>query len=137
MLKEILTGKFNQSSKILKERLSILFQNKIDEMKKSLKKIVEGNILRQGRIELIRRRIRNGKLQKNIKRPVAKGFTVRGGKLTRIPAAKLIRLKIIQKRAARKRRVKMAQSLRKRKISIKKRSALGLKEHYNGLRDNK
>lgn len=137
MLKEILTGKFNQSSKILKERLSILFQNKLDEMKKSIKKIIEGNILRQGRVELIRRRIRNGKLQKNIRRPVAKGFTVRGGKLTRIPAAKLIRLKIIQKRAARKRRVKMAQSLRKRKISIKKRSALGLKEHYNGLRDNK
>ncbi len=109
---------------------------KLEEAKKKIAESIqldEGNILRQGRTMIIRRRIRNGKMQKNIRRPTAKGFTIRGGKLKRIPAAQQIKNRITQKKASRKRRVKLQASLRKRKISMKKRSALGLKEHYNGL----
>lgn len=91
------------------------------------KELNEVNIMRQGRTVLIRRRIRKGKLQRNIRRSAVKGFTLRRGKITRIPVAKRIHMRIVQRRAARKRKAHLQQTLRKRKLSIRKRKALGIK----------
>jgi hypothetical protein len=85
------------------------------------------NRMKQGRTVLIRRRIRKGKLQRNIRRSAVKGFTLRRGKITRIPVAKRIHMRIVQKRASRKRKAHMQQTLRKRKLSLRKRKALGIK----------
>jgi hypothetical protein len=85
------------------------------------------NRMKQGRTILIRRRIRKGKLQRNIRRSAVKGFTVRRGKIYRIPVAKRIHMRIVQKRASRKRKAHMQQTLRKRKLSLRKRKALGIR----------
>jgi hypothetical protein len=78
------------------------------------------------RIRRIRARIRNGKVQRNVKTSNVKGFTLRGGKLVRMSAAE----KLHRKRGARKgkfkRRAKLARSLLKRKRSLRRRHALGL-----------
>jgi hypothetical protein len=92
-----------------------------------LTEIASRNRMRQGRTILIRRRIRKGKLQRNIRRSAVKGYTVRRGKITRIPVARRIHMRIVQKRASRKRKAHMAQTLRKRKLSLRKRKALGIR----------
>lgn len=138
LAENILSGENYAASAAINEKINILVSNKLKELKNKLasdiisemRKQHKNNILKQGRMMIIRRRIRNGKMQRNVKRSTQKGFTIRGGKVTRISAAQRIKMKISQKRGARKRKVKMASSLRKRRISIKKRTALGLKEHY-------
>jgi len=89
--------------------------------------LVEANRMKQGRTVLIRRRIRKGKLQRNIRKSAVKGFTLRRGKITRIPVAKRIHMRIVQRRASRKRKAHLQQTLRKRKLSLRKRKALGIK----------
>lgn len=92
-----------------------------------LEEVAEGNIVKTGRIKLIRRRIRGGKLQRNIRKSSIKGWTLRGKKLIRIPAAKRVRMRIVAKRSARKRKGKLQNILRKRRMSLRKRKSFGIK----------
>jgi hypothetical protein len=92
-----------------------------------LEPLDEGNIVKSGRIKLIRRRIRKGKLQRNIRKSAVKGWTLRGKKLIRIPAAKRVRMRIVAKRSARKRKGKLQNILRKRRMSLRKRKSMGIK----------
>lgn len=85
------------------------------------------NIRKVGRVKIIRRRIRGGKVQKMVKKSAIKGFTLKGGKLKRISAMQKIKMKLGQRKAKIKRRAKLAQSLRKRKLSLRKRKALGIR----------
>lgn len=87
----------------------------------------EGNVVKTGRVKLIRRRIRGGKLQRNIRKSAVKGWTLRGKKLVRIPAAKRIRMRLVAKRSARKRKGKLQNILRKRRMSLRKRKSMGIK----------
>ena len=132
----ILTGRGAEAQPILLRALGIIAEKKIAILKKIVgnavceavqEKIEEANRMRQGRTVLIRRRIRKGKLQRNIRRSAVKGFTLRRGKITRIPVAKRIHMRIVQRRAARKRKAHLQQTLRKRKLSLRKRKALGIK----------
>jgi hypothetical protein len=79
-----------------------------------------------GRIKRIRLRIKNGKVQRNVKVSNVKGFTIRGGRLVRMSAQE----KLHRKRGARKgkfkRRAKMARTLLKRKRSLRRRHAMGV-----------
>lgn len=89
------------------------------------------NVIKIGRTQLIRRRIRrkNGRIvvQRNIRRSAVKGFTLRGGKMKRITAMQKIRMKRSQRRGAIKRRAHKQQILRKRMISIRRRKSLGIR----------
>lgn len=80
----------------------------------------------EARVRIIRARIRGGKIQRRKKVSNVKGYTIRGGKLTRMSSKE----KLDRKRGARigkvKRRAKLARALVKRKRSLRKRSALGL-----------
>lgn len=89
--------------------------------------IFEANVMRQGRTLLIRRRIRKGKLQRNVRKSAVRGFTLRKGKITRIPVSKRIKMRITQKRASRKRKAHLQQTLRKRKLSMRKRKSMGIR----------
>lgn len=99
----------------------------LGQMTEESEKLTEADVMRRGRITVIRRRIRKGKLQRNIKRSAIKGFTIKQGKVTRIPAAQRIRMRMKARRAAIKRRAKLQQSLRKRKMSMRKRKAMGIR----------
>lgn len=132
----ILTGRGAEAKPIMLRALGVIAEKKLAILKKVVgnvvceevqEKIDEANRMRQGRTVLIRRRIRKGKLQRNIRRSAVKGFTLRRGKITRIPVAKRIHMRIVQRRAARKRKAHLQQTLRKRKLSMRKRKALGIK----------
>jgi hypothetical protein len=86
----------------------------------------EGNIQKMGRTKLIRVRIRKGKIQRRIKKSAVKGYTIRGGKLTRMPTQEIRHRKLAARKSKFKRRSKIQQSLRKRQRSLMKRKAMGL-----------
>lgn len=89
--------------------------------------IAEANVQKMGRRKLIRARVRGGKIQRRKIFSSVKGYTIRGGKLVRMPAKERLKRKISQRRAKIKRRAKLARALVKRKRSLRKRKGLGLK----------
>ena len=99
----------------------------LDEAKRNL------NIIKMGRINRIRRRIRrNAKgrivVQKNRKRSGIKGYRMVGNTVRRIPAAQRLKKARLLKRSWKTtRRAKLRRSLLKRKLSMRRRSSMGLK----------
>ena len=59
----------------------------------------EGNVMKQGRVKIIRVRIRNGKVQRRKKLSAVKGYTIRKGKLTRMNATERRHRKLGARRA--------------------------------------
>lgn len=86
----------------------------------------EGNVLRMGRTKVVRVRIRQGKVQRRRKLSAVKGYTIRGGRMTRMSPMERRNRKIGARRSKFKRRAKLRQSLRKRKMSLRRRTAMGL-----------
>lgn len=80
----------------------------------------------EARIAIVKARIRGGKVQRRKRVSNVPGFTLRGGKLTRMSASERRRRKLGARVAARKTKQKQSQSLRKRKLSLMKRSRLGI-----------
>lgn len=91
------------------------------------------NIIKMGRVKKIRRRIRrNAKgrivVQKNRRRSGIKGYRISGNTVKRIPAGERLRKARLLKRSWKTtRRAKIRRTLLKRKLSMRRRSALGLK----------
>lgn len=121
-------GRFHDAGNLITATLNRLVEQKLAVLRKvmGVTMFAEANRMRQGRTVLIRRRIRKGKVQRMIRKSAVKGFTLRHGKITRIPAAKRIHMRIVQRRASRKRRAHMQQTLRKRKLSMRKRKSYGI-----------
>jgi len=84
------------------------------------------NVTKMGRTKIIRVRVRKGKVQRRKKLSAVKGYTLRGGRLVRMSAIERRHRKMGARRAKFKRRAKMSQSLRKRRMSLRKRHSLGL-----------
>jgi hypothetical protein len=89
--------------------------------------IAEANVQKMGRKKLIRARVRGGKVQRRKVFSAVKGYTIRGGRMIRIPPSERLKRKIGARRAKVKRRAKLARALIKRKRSLRKRASLGLK----------
>ena len=88
--------------------------------------IAEANVQRMGRKKLIKARVRGGKVQRRKVVSAVKGYTIRGGKLTRMSSAERLRRRIAQRKGKVKRRAKLARALIKRKRSLRRRASLGL-----------
>lgn len=89
--------------------------------------IAEANVQKMGRKKIIRARVRGGKVQRRKVVSAVKGYTIRGGKLTRMTSSERLKRRISQRRAKIKRKAKVARAIIKRKRSLRKRKALGLK----------
>ena len=91
------------------------------------------NIIKMGRVQKIRRRIRRnakGKIviQKNIRRSAIKGYRISGNTVKRIPATVRLRKARLLKRSWKTtRRAKLRRTLLKRKMSMRRRSSIGLR----------
>ena len=91
------------------------------------------NIIRMGRVKKIRRRIRrNAKgrivVQKNRRRSAIKGYRISGNTVRRVPATTRLRKACLLKRSWKTtRRAKLRRSMIKRRMSMRRRSSLGLK----------
>jgi hypothetical protein len=135
LIDAILSNDLLEAKKILDERLNELADDALTDVKDDmalemfdvdLDELEEGNILKMGRTKLIRVRIRGGKVQRRKKLSAVKGYTTRGGKLVRMSPVERRNRKMASRRSKFKRRAKLRQSLRKRKISLRRRSAMGL-----------
>jgi hypothetical protein len=124
--KENLFSRLNEiASRILGEAKNYVVEDMLEEG--------SPNIIKQGRIQKIRRRIRrNAKgrivVQKNRKRSGIKGYRIKGNRVVRISATTRIKKARLLKRSWKTtRRAKLRRSLLKRKMSMRRRSAMGLK----------
>jgi hypothetical protein len=104
-----------------------MFENVLDEAKRNT------NIIKQGRVQKIRKRIRrNSKgrivVQKNVRRSAIKGYRISGNTVKRIPATVRLRKARLLKRSWKTtRRAGLRRSLVKRKMSMRRRSSIGLR----------
>lgn len=127
-LKNLVEVKLNQvKTRISAEMADELDEDVLDEdVEEEL--LDEGirNVLKTGRTKLVRVRVRKGKIQRRKKLSAVKGWTIRGGKLTRMSPQERRHRKLAARRAKIKRRSKLRQSLRKRSMSLRRRKAMGL-----------
>jgi len=123
-LNEIVAKRLAEAKRYVAEDM---FEQVLDEAKRN------PNIIKQGRIQKIRRRIRrNAKgrivVQKNTRRSSIKGFRLSGNTIKRIPATVRLRKARLLKRSWKTtRRAGLRRSLMKRKMSMRRRSSIGLR----------
>ena len=128
---KLLSNNLVEARNELEDKLKKLVAEKLNQFKLRLTAemydvVNEGNVLRMGRTKLVRVRIRKGKIQRRKKLSAVKGYTIRGGKMTRMMPLERRNRKMAARRSKFKRRAKLRQSLRKRRMSLRKRTAMGL-----------
>jgi len=134
--KESITARLNElvSKRLAEAKRYIAAQ--ITEEAEDLDEVVKKrnpNIIKMGRITKIRRRIRrNSKgriiVQKNKRKSGIKGYRIAGNTVRRIPATVRLRKSRLLKRSWKTtRRAKLRRTLLKRKISMRRRTSLGLR----------
>jgi hypothetical protein len=128
-----LSGNLTEAKKLIDERITKLFEQKLEIIKQRLVKeeseklgLTEANIQKMGRTKLVRVRIRAGKVQRKKKFSTVKGYTIRGGRVVRMSSQERRNRKMGARRAKVKLRSKRNIILRKRKISLRKRKAMGI-----------
>ena len=137
---KLLQDKIVEAKEVLNQRIQDLVNERLNQVKLRItaemyddfeieveeEKLSEANVQKMGRTKLIRVRFRAGKVQRRVKKSAVPGFTIRGGKLTRMMPQERRNRKMAARRSKFKRRSKLRQSLRKRQISLRKRKAMGL-----------
>ena len=140
----LIENKLDEAKDILRSRLSEIVFRRLQEAKRyvaedMLEEVEEldeagnANIIKMGRINKIRRRIRrNAKgrivVQKNVRKSGIKGYRISGNTVKRIPATvRLKKARLLKRSWKTTRRAKLRRSLLKRKISMRRRSSLGLR----------
>ena len=127
---KLLANKLVEAREILEEKLDELIEERLTEEKAKIAlemfDLEEGNIQKMGRTKLVRVRIRKGKVQRRSKVSGVPGYTIRGGKMIRMSAAERRNRKMAARKSKFKRRAKLGQALRKRKMSLRRRSSMGL-----------
>jgi len=146
-LELIAANKLNAAKESITARLNELVSKRLSEAKRyiaaqiteeaeDLDEVVKKrnpNIIKMGRITKIRRRIRrNSKgriiVQKNKRKSGIKGYRIAGNTVRRIPATVRLRKSRLLKRSWKTtRRAKLRRTLLKRKISMRRRTSLGLR----------
>jgi hypothetical protein len=140
----ILSNKLDEAKDILRSRLDEIVSKRLQEAKRyvaedMLEEVEEldeagnANIIKMGRINKIRRRVRrNAKgrivVQKNVRKSGIKGYRISGNTVKRIPATvRLKKARLLKRSWKTTRKAKLRRTLLKRKMSMRRRSSLGLK----------
>jgi hypothetical protein len=135
---KLLSNNAIEARNILNVALAGLVQEKLSQVKMRISAelyeevgfdldfVTEANVQRIGRKRLIRVRVRKGKIQRRKTFSAVPGYTIRDGKMVRMSFTERRHRKMAARRAKFKRRAKLTQSLRKRKISLRKRGSMGL-----------
>ena len=140
LVESIILDDYNEANESLSESFVEILKDKLSEAKKivaakygvaelaeALESIDEANVTKMGRLKMIKARIRGGKVQRRVKKSAVPGLTLRGGKLVRMSPSEKRARKMGARRGKIKRRAKLARALMKRRRSLMKRKAMGLK----------
>jgi hypothetical protein len=140
----LIENKLNEAKDTLRSRLNEIVFKRLQEAKRyvaadmleeieQLDEAGSANIIKMGRINKIRRRIRRnakGKIivQKNVRKSGIKGYRISGNTVKRIPATvRLKKARLLKRSWKTTRKAKLRQTLLKRKLSMRRRSSLGLR----------
>lgn len=135
----LIENKLADAKQVLSSLLHEKIVDRLDEERKIITQEVfceatrNPNIIRQGKIIRIRRRIRRNAqgriiVQKNVRRSTMHGYRVSGSRLQRIPAIERIRRSRLLKRSWKTtRRAKLRRTLMKRKMSMQRRFSMGIR----------
>ncbi len=132
LIKAIREKRLIEATVLFRERLDARRDRRLNEEKKRIAAEWLGEtdhaelLDEKMRIKIVRVRVRKGKVQRRKKVANVKGFTMRGGKLTRMSVSERRNRKLGNRRSKFKRKSKKVQMFRKRKISNMKRKRLGL-----------
>jgi len=124
-LEEIIAKRLQEAKRYVAEDMSEEF---LDEAKKR-----NPNIIKMGRIQKVRRRIRrNAKgrivLQRNVQRSGIKGYRISGKTVKRIPAnVRLHKARMLKRSWKTTRKAKLRRTLFKRRMSMMRRKSIGLR----------
>ncbi len=146
IIEAIINGDGNKVKELMYEQLFAILDRKLDAQKKKLanesfdyelEELDEAkslNIVKSGRIQKIRRRIRRNKkgriiIQKNVKRSAIKGYRISGsGTVKRIPtSARIHKTRMMKRYWKTKGRAKLRRTLMKRKMSMRRRKSMGIR----------
>jgi hypothetical protein len=125
-LEEIIAKRLQEAKRYVAEDMSEEF---LDEATKKR----NPNIIKMGRIQKIRRRIRRNKqgrivLQRNKQRSGIKGYRISGKTVKRIPAnVRLHKARLLKRSWKTTRRAKLRRTLFKRRMSMMRRKSIGLR----------
>lgn len=140
----IVANRLTEAKQLIFNRLDEHFEEKLEEEKQFIgsniyiesdEPIEEAspNIVKIGRIKKIRRRIRRNKkgriiVQKNIRKSAIKGFRISGNRVVRIPAIQRInKARKLKRYWKTKGKARLRRTLLKRKMSIRRRTSMGIK----------
>ena len=147
----ILQNKLDEAKELIFERLNDIASIRMEEAKPYIvdamfeeievdEEVLEEaakkrnpNIQKMGRITKVRRRIRRNKkgkivVQRNVRKSGIKGYRISGNTIKRIPATVRLRKARLLKRSWKTtRKSKLRRTLLKRKMSMRRRQAMGLK----------
>ena len=142
----IIEGKHSEAKEFIYSRLNEVAAKRLEEEKRAIaadiyedthlddeESLNEANIIRQGRIQKIRRRVRrNAKgrivVQRNVRRSAVKGYRISGNTLKRIPAMQRIqKARKLKRYWKTKGRAKLNRTLMRRKMSMRRRKSMGIK----------
>lgn len=131
--KEFIFNRLDEiSANYLEEEKVIISRNTYIEIEEQLDE-ASTNIIKMGRIKKIRRRIRRNAqgrivVQKNVRKSAIKGFRISGNTVKRIPINQRIQKSRKLKRYWKtKGRAKLRRTLLKRKMSIRRRTSMGIR----------
>lgn len=142
LIQNIVNGELDLAREDIYSILNSLAAKRLEEIKRYVSSDIyeldeakrpSSNILRIGRVQKIRRRIRrNAKggiiVQKNIKRSSIKGYRVSGNSIKRIPSAqRILKTRKLKRYWATKGRARLTRTLLKRKMSLRKRKSMGIR----------
>ena len=145
IIESIINGDASKVKELMYEQLFAILDRKLEEQKQQLAKesfdyevetIEEGkslNIVKTGRIQKIRRRIRRNKkgkivVQRNVRRSAIKGYKLSGNTVKRIPVTTRIhKARMLKRYWKTKGRAKLNRTLLKRKMSMRRRKSMGIR----------
>ena len=134
-------NKLNEARDVIFAHMNSVVAKRLEEEKRAIavdiydvaEDLTESNVIKQGRIQKIRRRIRrNAKgrivVQRNVRRSAIKGFRISGNTVKRIPAtARIQKARKLKRYWTTKGRARMNRTLLKRKMSMRRRKSMGIR----------
>jgi len=125
-LEEIVAKRLQEAKRYVAEEMSEDFLDEVTKRRNT-------NIIKMGRIQKVRRRIRrNAKgrivLQRNVQRSGVKGYRISGKTVKRIPAnVRLHKARMLKRSWKTTRKAKLRRTLFKRRMSMMRRKSIGLR----------
>ena len=137
----LIEHKYNEAKEIIYAQLNEVSSKKLEEIKRTVAADIyeeveivdEANVQTIGRISKVRRRIRRNKqgrivLQRNIRKSAIKGFRISGNTVKRISAiSRIKKSRKLKKYWNTKGRAKLTRTLLRRKMSMRRRTSIGIK----------